>query len=98
MSSPSEKRRSPRTKSDCVLELYDESGHFITGVGKLLDLSTVGARFSSRGALEVGDLLKARLRLPKAKVELPAKVVWVRARHADKLYGIEFQIPLAIKP
>src|SRR5437016_1873178 len=92
------KRRAPRvTMTGCVMELYDNSGRLILGVGQLLDCSTVGACFASTTVLLAGAELRARIRSPGKKVvEIPARVVWTRRKAGSTLYGIEFDAKLKI--
>jgi len=86
-----EKRRAIRSKHDSVLEIDDAEGHFIIGVGRLVDFSNVGVCFSSTKALAKGERLRARLRLLKEGVlEISAHVVWIKERPNAKLYGLEF--------
>ena len=86
-----ENRRAPRAKHDSVLEIFDAENHFITGVGRLVDFSTVGACFSSTKTLSKGEKLHIRLRLLKEGVfEGPAEVVWARKKANANLYGIAF--------
>ncbi len=86
-----EKRRAARSKHDSVLEIFDTEGHLIVGVGRLVDFSNVGVRFSSTKVLAKGERLRARLRLLKEGVlEIAAHVVWVKKRPNTKLYGVEF--------
>ena len=87
----SEKRRAARSKHDSVLEIFDQEGHFIVGVGRLVDFSNVGVCFSSAKMLLKGDRLRARLRLLNAgALEVSARVVWVKKKLNTKLYGLEF--------
>jgi hypothetical protein len=87
-----EKRRSPRKQHDSVLEAFDDSGHLITGIGRLVDFSTVGACFSSTKSFEKNSVLHVRLRLLKeGPIEITARVVWVRRKVNLFLYGIEFE-------
>jgi len=87
-----ENRRAPRSRHDSVLELYDEDGHFITGVGRLVNFSMVGACFATTKVLKQGEKLKARVRLLKeGTLEVLAHVVWMRKKTNTFLYGIEFK-------
>ena len=86
-----EKRRAPRARHDSVLEVFDEGGHFIAGVGRLVNFSKVGACFSSTQILAKGEKLRARLRLLKeGKLEVAARVVWMKKKTNANLYGIAF--------
>lgn len=90
--SPAEKRRAPRQRHVSAIEIFNDSGHFITAVGRLLDFSAVGACFSSPTKLSVKEKLQVRLRLLKnTKVEMTARVVWSKRRGSAHVYGIEFE-------
>ena len=83
-------RRAARRKHDSVLELYKE-GRLITGIGRLVDFSSVGVCFSTTSSLAVGDRLNARLRLLQEGVlDIEARVIWARKKPSTFLYGIEF--------
>lgn len=87
-----ENRRAPRAKHDSVLEIFDESGHLITAVGRLVNFSSVGACFSTTKVLDKGEWFRVRLRLLKeGKMEARARVVWSRRKTNAILYGIEFE-------
>lgn len=86
-----ENRRAPREHHDSVMELFDEDGRFITGIGRLVNVSTVGVCFSSTHKLEKGEHIRARLRLLKTgPLEVEGHVVWVRKRPNSILYGVAF--------
>jgi hypothetical protein len=88
---PKEKRRAVRTRHDSILEVYDQEGHFITGIGRLVDFSKVGVCFRTTKILSVGERLRARLRLLKeGTLEVSASVVWVQKKSNSMLYGLEF--------
>lgn len=96
--SGTDKRRAPRRKHDSVLELYDQDGQLITGIGRLVDFSRVGACFTSSKRLAVGDRLRARLRLLKeGPLDVDAQVVWTRKRQNSVLYGIEFKTVKSVR-
>ena len=85
----SEKRRAARKKHDSVLELYDESGTFMSGIGRLVDLSTVGVCFSTSLPLAKGDHIRARLRILKeGLLDITGHVGWVRKKNNSLLYGV----------
>lgn len=87
-----ENRRAPRHRHDSVLEIFDDSGHLIMGIGRLVNFSNVGACFSATKMFTKGQKLQARLRLLKeGRIEVAARVVWVRRRTNSILYGIEFE-------
>jgi len=84
-------RRSPRKHHDSVLEIFDESEHLIAAIGRLIDVSTVGLRFSSTKTLHKGDKIHARLRLLKeGTLEIHGRVVWMKKKIATTVYGVEF--------
>jgi len=81
------------------MEIYDESGHFITGTGRLIDFSKVGVCFSTTKVLKTGERLNARLRLLKEGViEVAAHVVWMKKRPNVFLYGLAFDDVKNITP
>jgi len=96
---PKDQRRAPRTRHDSVLEIYDESGHFITGIGRLVNFSKVGVCFSTAKPLVVGEKLRARLRLlNEGTLEVAARVVWARKKPHALLYGLAFDMVQKIRP
>ncbi|MBU2572980.1 MAG: PilZ domain-containing protein [Elusimicrobia bacterium] len=94
-----DKRRAPRQRHDSVLELYDEFGKLIVGIGKLVDFSMVGACFSTTKLLADGERVNARLRLLQEGVlDISAHVVWSRRQANATLYGIEFDLVRKARP
>jgi len=94
-----EKRRAPRTKHDSVLEIYDDSGHLIIGIGRLVNFSNVGICFSSSKVLTKGQKLTARVRLLKeGALEASARVVWAEKKSNANFYGIAFDSIQKIQP
>ncbi|MBI4802218.1 MAG: PilZ domain-containing protein [Elusimicrobia bacterium] len=88
-----DKRRAPRHRHDSVLEIYDQSGRLIVGVGKLVDFSMVGACFFTTKRLADGERINARLRLLQEGVlDISAHVVWSRKQANAVFYGIEFDL------
>jgi len=88
---PKDNRRAARRRHDSVMELYDESGHFIMGTGRLINFSKVGVCIASTRALAPGERLRARLRLLKEGVlEVSARVVWFKKNPTTNLYGLAF--------
>jgi hypothetical protein len=86
-----EKRRGHRQYASGVLEFYDEAGVFLTGSGRLLDLSTTGAKVETGGRLIEGQVLRLRLRLEgSTPLELMAKVARVFDRGTQPAYGLQF--------
>ncbi len=85
-------RRAPRARHDSVLELYDSSGKFIAGIGRLIDVSRSGACFASNLSLPEGEKFSARLRLlGEAIHDCRARIIWARRKNNAILYGIEFE-------
>jgi len=86
-----EKRRAPRDRHDSVLELFDKDGDLITGVGRLVNFSTIGACFASTQAFKIGARVRAHLRLLKeGRLGITGRIVWSRKKINHHLYGIEF--------
>jgi hypothetical protein len=84
-------RRAKRTSHDSVLELFDSSGQLMAGVGRLVDVSSVGICFSCVKPLAKGEKIQGRLRLLKEGfLDIKGHVVWVRKRVNTTLYGVEF--------
>ncbi len=97
--SSTEKRRASRSKHDSVLEIYDQEGHFITGIGRLVNFSNVGVCFSSTKVLAKGERLRARLRLLKeGTLEVSARVVWTKKKPNSRVYGLEFDTVQKLRP
>ncbi|OGS47042.1 MAG: hypothetical protein A3J79_06790 [Elusimicrobia bacterium RIFOXYB2_FULL_62_6] len=88
-----DKRRAPRHRHDSVLEIRDDSGRLIVGVGKLVDFSMVGACFATTRHFDIGERINARLRLLQEGVlDITAHIVWTRKRENAVLYGIDFDV------
>ncbi len=86
-----EKRRAPRATHDSVLEIHDPKGHLVTAIGRLVDVSAVGACFASTHALRVGDAIHGRLRLLKeGRLTISGHIVWIRKKTNHTLYGLAF--------
>jgi len=86
-----ENRRAKRDPHDSVLELFDDSGKLITGIGRLVNVSKTGACFSSTKTYEKGKPLRARIRtLRDGVTECAAEIVWVRKKPTVTLYGVRF--------
>lgn len=92
MSMPTrENRRAPRSRHNSVMEIFDDSGNLLTSIGRLVDVSMVGACFSSTKTFTKGQTFRARLRLLKeGKLDVMARVVWSRKKTNSTLYGVEF--------
>ena len=85
-----EARRSPRTPHDSVLELYDAEGRLLADVLKLVDVSTVGASFSTTRTFAKGAKIRGRLRLLGVGVlEIAGRIVRLKERTNSNLYGLE---------
>jgi hypothetical protein len=86
-----ENRRAKRTAHDSVLELFDSSGQMIAGIGRLVNVSSVGVCFSCVKPLAQGEKIQGRLRLLKEGfLDIKGHVVWIRKRINATLYGVEF--------
>lgn len=86
-----ESRRAPRVRHDSVLELYDEEGHLTASVLKLVDVSSVGASFSTTHTFAKHAKIRGRLRLLNIGVlEIEGHVVRLKERTNSNLYGMEF--------
>jgi hypothetical protein len=82
------KRREARVKCNLFIELIDRSDH-VSGIGRLLNLSSGGACITSATYLKRGDPILARLpTLRKGANKISGRVVWVRPSTANTLYGI----------
>lgn len=94
-----EARRSPRRPHDSVLELYDEKGGLIAGAPRLIDVSSVGASFSSTRSFAEGAAIRGRMRLLDAGVmEVTGRVVRVKKRTNSTLYAVEFDSLETVRP
>lgn len=94
-----EKRRAPRARHDSVLEIFDASRRQIISIGRLINVSTVGACFASQHPLKKGTLIQARLRLLReGRLDVSARVVWVRRRANVTLYGVGFESVRPVSP
>jgi hypothetical protein len=91
MRSKKENRRAPRSIHNSVLEILDESGRVIAGIGRLVNVSMVGACFSSTQSFAKGEEIRARLRLLREGVlKISGHVVWSRKKANATLYGLSF--------
>jgi hypothetical protein len=89
---PEDRRRAPRSRTQLVVELYEPEGRLVLGVGRLLDLSSMGFRFESNLRLHPHQLLRARVRMKRdLLVEVPVKVAWTRSKGIRHAYGMEFK-------
>ena len=74
-----------------MLELYDEKGGLLRGAARLVDLSSVGARFASTLALPKGQHVRGRLRLMHiGALDIAGRIVRIKEGSNATLYGIEF--------
>lgn len=88
-----EKRRAPRHRHDSVLEIRDDSGRLMVGIGKLVDFSMVGACFTTAKHFDIGERINGRLRLLREGVlDITAHVVWSTRKENTVLYGIDFDV------
>jgi len=88
---PEEKRKGKRKYASGVLEFYDETGVFLTGSGRLINLSTTGAMAEATGPLTPGQVLRFRLRLENHEpLDLMAKVTRLFRRGTRQAYGLQF--------
>lgn len=86
-----EKRRAPRKLHDSVVEIFDDAGQHITDVARLVDVSTVGASFTSTKVILKGAKLRLRLRLlQEGRLYISGRVVWVRNKVNFIQYGFAF--------
>ena len=93
-----ENRRAARTRHDSVVEIYDVSGHLVTGTGRLVNFSKVGLCFSTLKALRIGETLQARIRLLKeGTIDVSAHIVWAKKKPNTYLYGLAFDAVKTIR-
>ena len=93
-----ETRRAPRVRHDSVLELYDEEGRLTVDVLTLVDVSSVGASFSTTHPFAKGAKIRGRLRLLDAGVlEIEGRVVRFKERTNSTLYAMEFDSVRAVR-
>jgi hypothetical protein len=86
-----ERRRAPRARSSLHLDLYDPKGRMITGEGRFVNLSEIGAMLQSAKPLR--PRTKVRLQIHAAKhssLHLRGRVVWARKKGKGFLYGLLF--------
>ena len=76
---------------DSTLELYDEQGGLIADALILVDVSAVGASFSTTRAFAKGAKVRGRLRLfGTGVIEISGRVVRVKEKTNSTLYALEF--------
>ena len=86
-----EKRRAKRRRTVNTLEIYNEDGWEVLGVGRLLDFSASGALIESLLHLPLGETFRLGVRLPnKPPLELTVRVVRMRQKQSSILYGVQF--------
>jgi PilZ domain len=86
-----ERRKSPRSASHLVVDLYDSKGHAVTAEGQFLNISEHGAMIETPKPLKIKD--KIRLRVQPGKdllLELIGQIVWVVKKRHDFIYGVRF--------
>jgi hypothetical protein len=89
--SGSDKRRAGRKSHDSVLELFSLDGQRLAGIGRLVNVSTVGLSFTSTKSFEVGDRVEGRLRLLKeGMLDISGRIVWARRKTNMRQYGVAF--------
>ncbi len=60
-----------------MLEIFDDSGPWIAGIGRLINVSSVGVCFSSVKSFAKGEKIRGRLRLLKEGVlDINGHVIW----------------------
>jgi hypothetical protein len=93
-----EARRAPRLPHDSVLELYDQEGRLTPGALKLIDVSSVGASFSTTRAFAKGAKIRGRARLLGVGVlEISGRIVRLKERTNSTLYAVEFDSVKALR-
>ncbi len=86
-----DKRRAKREAHDSVLELCDQSGRLLTGIVRLVDVSTHGACFASTETLQEGQQVRGRMRLLRTgPFDVSGRIVWRKREGNRTLYGLEF--------
>ncbi|MFI5347111.1 MAG: PilZ domain-containing protein [Elusimicrobiota bacterium] len=84
-------RRAPRIPHDSLLELYDDAGGIQDAALKLVDVSAVGASFTTTRAFAKGAKIRGRVRLLNVGVmEIEGRIVRVKERTNTTLYAVEF--------
>lgn len=96
---PPTPREGERAAGDVVLEIYDPDGRTLRGIGRLLDLSTVGVSVESTSELNEGDPVVFRGMVGKESiVTLSARVVWKRFYPRLYRYGLRLEgVPPAVR-
>lgn len=73
------------------MEFYGPQGLIITGTGRVLNLSTMGARVQGNVELQTGENFRVALyEGQRLFLELPAKVVWITKIALGYVYGVQF--------
>ena len=91
MRTAKEERRAPRVPHDSVLELFDAEGRLMAEALKLVDVSSLGASFSTTRLFAKGAKIRGRLRLLNFGVlEIEGRVVRLKERTNSTLYGVRF--------
>jgi hypothetical protein len=74
------------------LEIFDASGHLIEAIGRVINISDLGACFSSTLELTQGQPVRARMKLPNADwLDVLGEIVWTRRMARVTQCGIEFK-------
>ena len=86
---PPTPRQGLRAPGDVVLELYNPDGRTLRGIGRLLDLSTVGVSVETTSEFnEDDDLVVRGMVNPETAITLNARVVWKRFYPRLYRYGL----------
>ena len=92
-------RRASRYPHDSVVEFIDDSDRMPGDVARLVDVSSLGASFSTLRVFAKGAAIHARLRLLNAGVlEIWGKVVRIKERTNSTLYGVKFDTVRGARP
>jgi hypothetical protein len=74
-----------------VFELYDAAGRLIDGAARLVDLSSIGAKFAGTMSLTKGGRVHGRVRLLRTgALDIAGRIVRVDRGSNVTYYGIEF--------
>jgi len=93
------KPRAERIKSDSIIESFDESGKKLLWSGKLIDYSATGACFLTEKKFQMGELVKARIRIfNRGCLEISGKIVRGGIKGKLNLYAIKYDSLKEINP
>lgn len=86
-----ESRRASRYPHDSMLEILGDSDTMPADVVRLVDVSSLGASFTTTRVFAKGAPIRARLRLLDAGVlEIKGTVVRIKEKTNFTLYGVKF--------